>query len=42
MEWYVWVLVVIGIIAIGAIKLTIFSKWMEARKQRESRILEDE
>jgi len=35
MEWWVWGLIGIGVIAIGAIKLTVFSRIMRKRKQKK-------
>lgn len=42
MEWYVWVLIAVAAVGIGALKLTILNKWMESRKLRRSRVLEEE
>jgi hypothetical protein len=42
MEWYWWVLIVLGLAAVGALKLTLFNKWIQNRKKRESQIPEDE
>lgn len=41
MEWYWWVLIVIAVIAIGAIKLTVFNKWMESRKNKQTKVIDD-
>lgn len=33
MAWWIWALIVAGIIALGALKLSIFKKIMERKKQ---------
>lgn len=34
MAWYLWVLIVIGIAALGALKLSVFKKIMAKRKEK--------
>jgi hypothetical protein len=34
MAWYLWVLIVIGVVAIGALKLSVFKKIMAKRKEK--------
>ena len=41
MAWYWWVLIAIGVILIGWIKLSLWNKWMARRKERNKPI-EDE
>lgn len=36
LAWYWWVLIVIGVIAIGYLKLKVLGKIMQARKNRET------
>ena len=42
MEWYWWVLIVIGVIVIGWAKLKVFSAWQAKRKAQAERIEEDD
>ncbi len=35
MEWYWWVLIAIGVIAIASVKLKVFGMILERRKRRE-------
>jgi integral membrane sensor domain MASE1 len=42
MEWFWWVLIVIGVIAIATLKLKVFGWWLERRKKRETQVLEEE
>ncbi len=41
MAWYWWVLIGIGVIGIGVLKLKVFNAWMQKRKERNQPI-EDE
>jgi hypothetical protein len=41
MAWYWWVLIGIGVVGIGALKLKFFKAWMEKRKEQNQPI-EDE
>jgi hypothetical protein len=42
MEWYWYVLIGLGVVAIAAIKLKVLGKWMEARQKREQENLIEE
>lgn len=42
MAWYWWVLIGIGVVLIGWLKLTVLNKWMAARKERNRPIEDDE
>jgi hypothetical protein len=42
MEWYWYVLIGAGVVAIASIKLKVLGKWMEARQKRErGRVIEE-
>ena len=41
MAWYWWIIIIIGVIIIGYIKLKVLSKMMAKRKQKEQEIPED-
>lgn len=34
MEWWAWLLIAIGVIALGAVKLIIFNKIKESKKKK--------
>ena len=34
MEWWIWVLIAIGVVAIGALKLAVFKKMKQKRAQK--------
>jgi hypothetical protein len=42
MEWYWWVLIVIGVVAIAFIKIKVLGMIMDAQKKRQSQIPEEE
>lgn len=35
MEWYWWLLIVVGVLGIGYIKLRVFKSWMDKRSKDE-------
>ena len=37
MEWYWWVLIVVGLAVVGYLKLKFFNAWMAKRKADEER-----
>jgi hypothetical protein len=41
MAWYWWVLIAVGVVLIGWLKLKVLGKWMESRKAKNEPI-EDE
>lgn len=41
MAWYWWVLIGVGVVLIGWLKLTVLNKWMAARKANQQP-MEDE
>jgi hypothetical protein len=42
MAWYWWVLIGVGVIAIGTVKLKVLSAWMAKRKEQNTPIEDDE
>ena len=41
MEWYWWVLIAAAVIAIGVVKVKVFSIWLARRKAEEERLSEE-
>lgn len=41
MAWYWWVLIGVGVVLIGWLKLTVLNKWMQRRREQNQPI-EDE
>lgn len=42
MAWYWWVLIGVGVVLLGWVKLTILTKWMAARQERNQPVEEEE
>lgn len=42
MEWYWWVLILIGVVIIATIKLKVFGMILESRKKRQLERIEEE
>jgi hypothetical protein len=42
MEWYWWVLIGVGVVLIGWLKLTVLKKWMAKRKEQDQPMEDDE
>lgn len=42
MAWYWWVLIGVGVIVIGWLKLKVLGTWMAKRRERNQPIEEDE
>lgn len=41
MPWWAWVLIVIGVAALGFVKLRVFKRWMDRRKEALKRASEE-
>ena len=41
MRWYWWVLIAVGVVLIGWLKISVYNKWMQRRKEKSAPI-EDE
>ncbi len=41
MEWWIWVLIAVGVILIGALKLVFFKKFMQKKKAQKPKFEDD-
>lgn len=42
MAWYWWILIVVAVVALGAVKLSLFNKIMRKKQDERKRMEEDE
>ncbi|MFP4551922.1 MAG: hypothetical protein ACLFNT_14035 [Spirochaetales bacterium] len=41
MQWYWWVLIGVGVVLLGWLKLTVLNRWMASRKANQEPIEEE-
>ncbi len=41
MQWWAWALIVVGVIALGVVKVTVYNRWMAKRKAAIKRAAEE-
>ncbi len=42
MEWYWWVLIAVGAVAIGIVKIKVWNSMMKKRKEKKERMEQEE